>query len=369
MRSSSRERPNLPGDRSAFASCSKDPSPQPISRCAAEVRASLEESSDLGDDEIPLKSACFLAKPMFRRVAEVNKPSKENPSLRDEISAVSAEDSLPKPISRCVSGARVSSKETPDQRNETSIISLKDPASKPASRRTAEERVSSKEGPNLRDSEIPNVSSRSITRRPTVPGPKKPPPKPVSRRAALSKEKTKQKNTNGVIWRVIHNFQPTAPPPPPRPLPAPPVDNDLLESGLLAQEEVERSEYEVEKILTKSIIQGKPYYQIKWLGYDSLTWEPAENLMNALQAIREFERLHDSKSTKVSEALAIIKGKESVVQPQTVETEREKVLGPTQERLASGSGSVSGSKAYDSIAPDVHENGSQETSKQVCCCH
>ena len=51
-------------------------------------------------------------------------------------------------------------------------------------------------------------------------------------------------------------------------------------------------EYEVEAILNKRIIRKKPQYLIKWTGYplyDS-TWEPLENLTNAKEMVKDFER-------------------------------------------------------------------------------
>jgi hypothetical protein len=41
-------------------------------------------------------------------------------------------------------------------------------------------------------------------------------------------------------------------------------------------------EYEVEQILNNKWVSGKPYYLVKWKGYDTSenTWEPIENLTN-----------------------------------------------------------------------------------------
>ena len=50
-------------------------------------------------------------------------------------------------------------------------------------------------------------------------------------------------------------------------------------------------EYEIEKIIGKRIIKGEIEYKVKWLGYDESqsTWEPMENLINAKEAIKEYE--------------------------------------------------------------------------------
>ena len=70
------------------------------------------------------------------------------------------------------------------------------------------------------------------------------------------------------------------------------------------KQEVEESEsdngeevYTVEKILDKKTIGSKVHYLVKWKGYplSEATWEPLENLSNALDLIREFRR-HEFKS-------------------------------------------------------------------------
>ena len=49
-------------------------------------------------------------------------------------------------------------------------------------------------------------------------------------------------------------------------------------------------EYEVEKILDSKLFRGKPRYLVKWKGYDlyDATWEPAENLRNATEALHDY---------------------------------------------------------------------------------
>mgnify|MGYP002345036373 FL=1 len=46
--------------------------------------------------------------------------------------------------------------------------------------------------------------------------------------------------------------------------------------------------YEVEKVIGKKVVGGVVSYRIKWVGYPSYanTWEPMENLEEALDAIR-----------------------------------------------------------------------------------
>ena len=48
----------------------------------------------------------------------------------------------------------------------------------------------------------------------------------------------------------------------------------------------------MEKVVDKKIVEGKVFYEIKWLGYDNpddLTWEPIENCANCQIKIAEFE--------------------------------------------------------------------------------
>ena len=55
--------------------------------------------------------------------------------------------------------------------------------------------------------------------------------------------------------------------------------------------ETEEEEFEVESILDKRIIHNKPQYLVKWLGYPlyDATWEPLENLHNAMKLVKSFE--------------------------------------------------------------------------------
>jgi hypothetical protein len=49
--------------------------------------------------------------------------------------------------------------------------------------------------------------------------------------------------------------------------------------------------YELEKILDDAVIEGKPHYLIKWKGYSSVesTWEPIENLIDAIDVVHEWK--------------------------------------------------------------------------------
>jgi hypothetical protein len=51
-------------------------------------------------------------------------------------------------------------------------------------------------------------------------------------------------------------------------------------------------EYEVKQILNHKWVSGKPYYLVKWKGYDTLenTWEPIENLTNCAALIRQYSK-------------------------------------------------------------------------------
>ncbi|KAJ8174656.1 hypothetical protein LV157_008777 [Aspergillus fumigatus] len=51
-------------------------------------------------------------------------------------------------------------------------------------------------------------------------------------------------------------------------------------------------EYEVEQILDHKRVSGKPYYLVKWKGYDTSenTWEPIENLTGCHQLVQQYHR-------------------------------------------------------------------------------
>ena len=61
----------------------------------------------------------------------------------------------------------------------------------------------------------------------------------------------------------------------------------------------DHEEYEVSQILDSKIRYGKLHYLVEWKGYlnssDQTTWEPAENLENAQDLVRDFHRLYPIK--------------------------------------------------------------------------
>jgi len=54
-------------------------------------------------------------------------------------------------------------------------------------------------------------------------------------------------------------------------------------------------EWEVEEILDSKLYYRKLHYYVKWTGYDAPTWDPAELLANAPDAIADFHRRHPNK--------------------------------------------------------------------------
>ena len=58
--------------------------------------------------------------------------------------------------------------------------------------------------------------------------------------------------------------------------------------------------YNIEKILDRKKIKERQFYKIKWEGYpmDQCTWEPIENLQNAIALIEEYNKAHPIKAKK-----------------------------------------------------------------------
>ncbi|GAB5494897.1 MAG: hypothetical protein Phog2KO_51120 [Phototrophicaceae bacterium] len=52
-----------------------------------------------------------------------------------------------------------------------------------------------------------------------------------------------------------------------------------------------QEEYLVDRILAERTVRGRKQYLVRWQGYDQSedTWEPARNLQNAMEKLREFE--------------------------------------------------------------------------------
>ncbi|XP_031616853.1 heterochromatin protein 1-like [Contarinia nasturtii] len=91
-----------------------------------------------------------------------------------------------------------------------------------------------------------------------------------------------------------------------------PVDNEII--------------FEVEKILDKRFISGKPHYLIKYKGYPDSenTWEPIENL-NCKRLIQKFEK-DLQKSDASSEKVPHVQEFEKIVAKRTVNGNKEEYL-------------------------------------------
>jgi hypothetical protein len=68
--------------------------------------------------------------------------------------------------------------------------------------------------------------------------------------------------------------------------------NAKLADNVEIESEDEQEEYEVEKILGHDRVNGRPYYLVKWTGYDTSenTWEPIENLTGCSQLVKQYHR-------------------------------------------------------------------------------
>ena len=54
-------------------------------------------------------------------------------------------------------------------------------------------------------------------------------------------------------------------------------------------------EFEVEEIFDSKFIRKTLKYLVRWVGYDELTWEPAELLKNSLELVHYFHRKYPTK--------------------------------------------------------------------------
>ena len=99
------------------------------------------------------------------------------------------------------------------------------------------------------------------------------------------------------------------------------VDSDKVDEvpqpPILIDEDVE---YEVEEVLDKRVVKGKPEYLIRWQGYSKYhdTWEPKDHLQNAEELVAAYHRLHDRSKKK----------KESVTTPITSPLEEIEIVSP-----------------------------------------
>ena len=65
-----------------------------------------------------------------------------------------------------------------------------------------------------------------------------------------------------------------------------------------------KDKYEVERILNYKQVSGRPYYLVKWKGYDTSenTWEPIAHLDGCHQKVKEFHQQKDWRSPRRREA-------------------------------------------------------------------
>lgn len=69
-----------------------------------------------------------------------------------------------------------------------------------------------------------------------------------------------------------------------------PLPEKNFRPGPIEHPEVEDDRYEVEAILHHKYVKGKPFFEVKWLGWPvaDTTWEPEENLDNCEEILKEY---------------------------------------------------------------------------------
>ena len=68
------------------------------------------------------------------------------------------------------------------------------------------------------------------------------------------------------------------------------------------RQETSEEFYEVEKIITNKVVDGKKYYLIKWEGFGlgQSSWEPISHLTNVLDMVEKFESNYPNSIDQVS---------------------------------------------------------------------
>ena len=94
-------------------------------------------------------------------------------------------------------------------------------------------------------------------------------------------------------------------------------------------------EYEVEKILDRQERRGKTRYLVKWKGYtaEENTWEGLENLKNAREKIKEFEKRRFEEEIR---RIRVKKGKKMKLNPEVEEFKRGELPGRYTAKLLYG---------------------------------
>jgi glycosylphosphatidylinositol phospholipase D len=85
----------------------------------------------------------------------------------------------------------------------------------------------------------------------------------------------------------------------------PVVEDPLKGEGVLPPPPVEvdgEEEYQVSGVEDSRVYRNQLQYLVRWMGYESLTWEPAK-FVDGLQAVEEFHRWYPMKSGPLENAL------------------------------------------------------------------
>ena len=94
-------------------------------------------------------------------------------------------------------------------------------------------------------------------------------------------------------------------------------------------------EYKVEEILDRQEKRGKTRYLVRWKGYtvEENTWEGLENLKNAMEKVKEFEKGRFEEEIR---RIRLKKGKEIKLNLEVEEFKREELLGRYTAKLLYG---------------------------------